>query len=311
MKMCRRLIRLLDSTVNLVVLSILLLLLSYGCYAVWDSQQLYAAADSTQYEVYKPASENRLSFDKLQEINPEVFGWLTIYGTNIDYPLVQGSDNERYVNTAADGTYSLSGSLFLDYRNQNDFSDFNSIIYGHHMDQKVMFGEIADFKEAAYFEGHQYGTLYYAGKEHGIEFLAFLEIDAYDALYQPGVVGADGQKTYLDRIRENARNFREFTATEDQHFVLLSTCTSDVTNGRHVLVGRITDEVYDDPFYREPEEAHLTGIDEKDTLWEHLQNLPLWQQVGLIFLILILLLSLTVCVIYRIRRNIKRRRGNV
>lgn len=258
MQIVRKLIRLLDSIVNLVVLSVLILLLAYGCYAIWDSGQLYEAADNTRYEIYRPAEEDSRSFEELQAVNPEVFGWLTVYGTNIDYPLTQGTDNEKYVNTAADGTYSLSGSLFLDYRNQKDFSDFNSVIYGHHMDKKVMFGEISEFENADYFDTHRYGKIYYGGTEYGVEFFAFLEIDAYDALYQPGITGVEEQKAYLARIRENAINFRETAVQEGQHLVLLSTCTSDTTNGRHVLAGRITEEVEEETY--EPEEKRNSEI---------------------------------------------------
>lgn len=311
MNIGRKLIRLLDGAVNLAVLSVLLLLLSYGCYALWDSQQLYAAADNTQYEIYRPVVEDSVSFEKLQETNPDVFGWLTVYGTNIDYPLVQGADNDKYVNTAADGTYSLSGSLFLDYRNRNDFTDFNSIIYGHHMDKQVMFGEIADFREADYFNTHRYGTLYYAGAEHGIEFFAFLEIDAYDELYRPGISGIDGQAAYLRRIKEHARNLRELPQMQDPRLVLLSTCSSQTTNGRHVLVGRITDEVQEDPFYQEPEEKHLTGIDGNATLRERLQELPLWLVVLTVLFILMVLFFLAACCYRRFRKNRKRKGGSV
>ncbi|MCG4817374.1 class B sortase, partial [Collinsella aerofaciens] len=78
-------------------------------------------------------AEGGLSFEQLKELNPEVFGWLTVYGTNIDYPVTQGKDNWKYVNTNALGEYSLSGAIFLDYTNRKDFQDFNSILYGHHM----------------------------------------------------------------------------------------------------------------------------------------------------------------------------------
>lgn len=310
MNIGRKLIRLLDGAVNLAVLSVLLLFLSYGCYAVWDSQQLYTAADNTQYEIFKPAGENNISFEKLRKLNPEVFGWLTVYGTNIDYPLAQGTDNEKYVNTASDGTYSLSGSLFLDYRNRNDFSDFNSIIYGHHMDRQVMFGEITDFGEKEYFDGHRYGTLYWDGEERGIEFFAFLKIDAYDTLYRPGITGAGEQEIYLDRIKEKSVNYRELTPREDQRLVLLSTCTSETTNGRHVLVGRITDEVQEDPFSREAKGKHLTGIDRKSGLCQRLQELPLWQVILLVLILLILLGSLAAGICSRIRKN-RKGRGSV
>ena len=171
-------VRLADGIVNLAVLVLFLALAGYGCYAIWDSRQIYSGADAALYETYKPQSTDTESFEELQKINPEVIGWLTVYGTSIDYPLVQSDDNQKYVNVNAKGEYALSGSLFLDYRNKADFSDFCNIIYGHHMEKKSMFGEVEEFKEQDFFDSHRYGFLYSDGKERGLEFFAFLE-DAF------------------------------------------------------------------------------------------------------------------------------------
>ena len=123
-------IRLLDGAVNFAVLTDFLLLFALGCYVLWDSKQILQAADTNRYEVYKPTEDKSKSFEELQALNPEVIGWVTVDGTHIDYPVTQASDNDKYVNTDAEGKYSLAGSIFLDYRNQKDFTDFNSILYG-------------------------------------------------------------------------------------------------------------------------------------------------------------------------------------
>lgn len=244
----RCLVKAVDGVVNLAVLAVFLLLLAYGCYALWDSRQVVDQADPSEYTVYKPSAEDSLSFAELQAINPDVFGWLTIYGTNVDYPLVQGEDNSRYVNTDAKGNYSLSGSLFLDYRNSDQFLDFASIIYGHDMAEKKMFGELASFQEAEFFDSHRYGNLYFGGKDHGVEFFAFLEADAYDtSVYNPGV-SPEGGMEYLDNLLDKAVNRREISVTEEDHLVLLSTCTAGTTNGRHILVGKITEKPWPDPY---------------------------------------------------------------
>jgi len=308
MNIGRKLIRLLDSAVNFLVLSTLLILLAYGCYALWDSQQLYAAADNAQYEIFKPKGENSASFEELRAVNPEVFGWLTVYGTNIDYPLTQGQDNEKYVNTAADGTYALSGSLFLDFRNDQDFSDFNSIIYGHHMDKKAMFGEISSFRDKTFFDQHRYGRLYSGGREWGVEFCAFLEIDAYDELYIPAVPD-DRQQGYLERIRSLAGNLRQEPQGEQPRLVLLSTCTTSSTNGRHVLVGWLTDTVRPDPFYQEPEETArvLPGVDEVQAPAQRLKALPKWLLAVLLAAVLLLTGGAAAGIVSHIRKTKGRR----
>lgn len=239
----KKVIYILDNIVNILIILFFLPILLYGIYTVWDSKQIYNNADSSLYETYRPSSEDKLSFEELQKINPEVFGWLAIKDTNINYPLVQTSNNSKYVNTNVKGEFSLSGSLFLDSRNQKNFSDINNIIYGHNMEKKAMFGELKDFGDKEFFEKHKYGELYYEDKWHKIEFFAFLHADAYDyVLYNTGLYGIDDYKMYLEYVKRKAEHFRNLPFQPEDHFVALSTCSSNSTNGRNILIGRITDK---------------------------------------------------------------------
>lgn len=248
----RRIFRILDSIVDFTVLSLFLLMFASGFYAIWDSQQIMQEADSVTYKTYKP-SEDPKTFEELQNINPDVFGWLTIYGTHIDYPLLQGIDNSIYVNTDPEGNYSLSGSIFLDSRNQKDFSDFNSIIHGHHMAGNVMFGEIDLFEDKNYFDSHQYGSIYYNGQLHGIEFFAYLQADAYDeTIYDLSSKDtAIQRKNYLKKITDSALNFRKCGVSENDRIVLLSTCSTQGSNNRNLLAGVITSSPHVNPFPKE------------------------------------------------------------
>lgn len=236
-----------DHAVDALVLTALLLILVYGCYAVWDSNQIFQAADEAQYRQYKPTKDDSLSFDELRKINGEVFGWITLDDTNIDYPLVQGTDNSKYVNTDAKGAFSLSGSLFLDYRNARDFSDFTSIIYGHHMEKRKMFGDISSFRDKAWFDGHQYGSIFDGKTVRGLEIFAFLDLDAYDELYEPLSMKDSRREEYLQAIFDKAMHLRkekngQTNVTAEDSIVLLSTCDTKRTNGRWVLAAKITDE---------------------------------------------------------------------
>lgn len=240
MKIYRIGIHILDFLVNVIISLFLLLVLFYGIYAIWDSNQMYKQAGSGQFETYKPTSKDTLSFEALKKINSEVFGWITIKGTNIDYPLVQASNNSKYVNTDVLGKFSLTGSIFLDSRNKKDFSDLNSIIYGHNLEKKVMFGGVKEFGNKDYFERHKYGELFYDDTWHKVEFFAFLRVDAYDSIiYDTGLQGVENTKKYLNYIEKNAMQFNAFDFQHEEHFITLSTCTSTSTNGRHILVGRI------------------------------------------------------------------------
>ena len=106
-------VRLINSILDNGLVLLLLLGLAYGCYALWDSQNLAQEATAEQYAVYKP-QEDTLGFAELQALNEDVIGWITVYGTPIDYPVVQGEDNWEYINKSAEGTYSLTGAIFAD-----------------------------------------------------------------------------------------------------------------------------------------------------------------------------------------------------
>lgn len=266
-----------NSLVDFSVLVMILALVAVALYAIWDSDQVYKAADSKQYSIYKPsAEENSLSFLELQALNPDVFAWLTVYGTHIDYPIAQSTDNEKYVVTNVFGDYSLSGTIFLDSRNNNQFKDFNSILYGHHMEKQAMFGEIGAFSDQSFFEARTYGNLYYSGKNHGLEFFAFVHTDAYDnSIFAPRIQGDKAQQAYLKNLLEKAMYTRDVGVSIEDRILLLSTCSTDSTNGRDILFARITDKTYPDTFMNEKNGTtnELVTVDQQPSLWD---KLPGW-----------------------------------
>ena len=243
-------IRFLSGLIDLGLIACFLLLLLFGGYAIWDDQQIYSGAGSSLYESYKPeAEEAGVSFSELTALNPDVLGWMTVYGTGIDYPLVQGETDDDYINTDIYGQFTLSGSIFLASSNARDFSDFNTIIYGHHMDQSKMFGDVDKFEDEAFFESHEYGDLFYGGQHHGLRFFAYVEGDAYDfRLYENKLEGTEAKLSYLQYIRGLAKHLRDVEIGENDHIVMLSTCADAMTNGRYILFGLITDEVYENPY---------------------------------------------------------------
>lgn len=297
----RKIIRIADSIVNFAVLAVLLLLIAFAGYAIWDSSQVYQAADSAQYAVYKPTEEDSISFDELRVLNTEVFAWLSVYGTHIDYPVTQGDDNAKYVNTNVYGDYSLSGAIFLDYKNDRGFQDFNSILYGHHMEKNAMFGDLAAFAEKDFFDAHPYANLYFGGKDHGLIFFAFLKTDAYDSVtFTPRVAGAEAQPEYLQNLLDKAIHTRDVGGvTEDDRILLLTTCASDATNGRDILAAKITDERYSDTFNLK--DMNDTGIQASADRQEgFLKSIPLWAKITVPALVLFLLL---VIVLYHLRNR--------
>ena len=291
-------IRTVDAFINTSILAVILLLFAFGTFALWDTNQIHSVACSSRYERYRPTAETTeggVSFASLQAMNSDVFAWLTVFGTNIDYPVVQGRDNMRYVNTNIHGQHSLAGAIFLDYRSCRSFTNFSSIIHGHHMANRVMFGEISMFHDQQFFESRQYGTLFFDGQEHGIDFFAFIHVDAHDRrIYNPNTTTEEEKQAHLDLIMSLAVNSRDIGVTTSDRLVLLSTCSPGVTHMRDLLVGRITSEIQPDAFYVPRENvvqvlAAMANIDSLPDIWSQIGAFG--QLAVIIFVLLIILLG--------------------
>lgn len=324
---------------DIAFIALMLLLLLFAGYARWDSQQVYTQADPIQYLQYKPSPPEMMPFEELQAINPDVLGWLTVYDTNIDYPVVKGEDNEYYLNHNPKRETEGSGSIFMDYRNARDFTDFNTIIFGHHMAHHEMFGDLDLFLDEDFWNEHEYGNLIYDSQNHGLQFIAMLQCDAYDFfIYTPAVDGEQQRVKYINRIYETAKYVRgvdtetlrsmqkqeaarkealEETGgtdtgtdsvyaqrrtspvTPDDHIVLLSTCSADITNGRFILVAKILDHSVENPF---PETEHKIsyGIDTAKVAarigrW----SVQTWILILVLLIILVLMLYLLSTYLYK------------
>ena len=330
----------LNNVYDILFIALMLFLLLFASYARWDSQQVYTMADPIQYIQYKPSPPEMMPFEELQEINPEVLGWLTIYDTNIDYPLVKAEDNEYYLNHNPLREPEGAGALFLDYRNEKNFTDFNTIVFGHHMAHHEMFGDLDLFLEEDFWNKHEYGNLIYDSQNHGLQFVAMLQCDAYDFfIYHPAVNGESQRVKYINRIYETAkfvrgvdtehlRDMQEQEAarkkalkeagetdtgedsvfargrtspvTPDDHLVLLSTCSADITNGRFILVAKILDHPVENPFPDFTSHKVQRGIDSaKISARLGKFSVQTWILILIILIILVLILYLLSTYLYK------------
>ena len=280
-KTAKFIVRMIDHMVNLTALLLILIVMFLSCYMLWDSNQVYQAADAKNYEAYIPTEKHTKSFEELQKINPDMIGWIRVNDTNINYPLLQAEDDDTYMNTDAEGKYSLSGSIFLHCANKPDFSDFNNMIYGHHMEKHKMFGDVGMFTDKTYFEKHPYGNLFFDGKDHGVEFYALIQADAYnERIFSICPDDPKAKQAYLQEILDNALYKRNFEITQNDHLVLLITCTSELTNGRNILVGKLSDQIYPE---KEKPKSLGTGIDE---LKEKMRQVPVICWILLLIIVL-------------------------
>ncbi len=183
---------------------------------------------------------------ELKAANDEAVGWLTIDGTNIDYPIVQAKDNSFYLQNGFDKKYNYGlGCPFLDSRCDSDFGGFNSIVYAHHIrGNRAMFGDIAKYKSSSFMKQYPTGTLLTADGVHEVRFFAYMTIPSTAFAYRTGINNENDREEYIDEIFENANYTIDSTSDElknnnELHLLLLSTCTYEYWEARGVLVGVI------------------------------------------------------------------------
>lgn len=164
--------------------------------------------------------------------------WLYIPDTNINYPVMQSGDNEYYTRRAVDGSYLYAGSLFMDYRCSSDFSDFNSVIYGHNMGNGTMFADIPHYENEEYFMNHSFGWLTTENDVRLIDFFAVARTVDTSGLY----LADPNFNEWDNQLRNCASIYKEIEVTESDHLLMLSTCTSAEGNSRTILVGKIIEE---------------------------------------------------------------------
>lgn len=226
---------------------LILLMLSYGVYSLWDTYKIYANSFADEELLkFRPTDdgEDNPTLKDLKKLNPDVKAWIQVPKTNIDYPVVQGQDDMEYINKNVYGEFELSGAIFLSCLNKDDFSDPYNLVYGHNMKNGGMFADVADFTNKEYFETHQKGKLYLTDATRKIRFFACMKVTAADAkIYHPDGYRKENLKDLLDYIRANAVQYRDVNVADENSLIALSTCSEAETNGRVVLIGKLEREV--------------------------------------------------------------------
>lgn len=226
---------------------LILLMLSYGMYSLWDTYKIYANSFADEELLkFRPTDdgEDNPTLKDLKKLNPDVKAWIQVPKTNIDYPVVQGQDDMEYINKNVYGEFELSGAIFLSCLNKDDFSNPYNLVYGHNMKNGGMFADVADFTNKEYFETHQKGKLYLTDATRKIRFFACMKVTAADAkIYHPDGYRKENLKDLLDYIQANAVQYCDVNVADENSLIALSTCSEAETNGRVVLIGKLEREV--------------------------------------------------------------------
>ena len=176
-----------------------------------------------------------IDFKSLCAANPDIIGWIYCPGTVINYPVLQGKDNDQYLHTDYTGEYNLDGSIFVDSHNSRDFSDANTIVYGHHMMSGSMFAGLTEWEDQAYYDKHPIMWLLTPTQNYKVVLVSGHHVDAYSNIYE--IIKTPGKE--LDAMLAEAKAQSTFKTDAEMDpngtYVMLSTCAYLWDTDRYVL----------------------------------------------------------------------------
>ena len=201
-------------------------------------------------EVKQPVSEvtteketmfkSPIDFKKLQKKNPEVYAWIKVEGTNVDYPILQSeTDNAYYLTHTIEKKESPEGAIFTENYNTKTFEDPNTLIYGHNMKNGSMFRTLHDYMDRDFFEKNRDVTIYMPAKTlHYKIFAAYLS-DARHILKSYDFNDKAVYQNYIDNIftMKSMDSFVDTSmeVTSDDKIITMSTCYAGLSDRRYLV----------------------------------------------------------------------------
>lgn len=194
-------------------------------------------------EMGVPIPEKEVDFADLQEnMNEDIYAWVYIPNTKIDYPVLQHpADNTYYLNYNLDGSKGYPGCIYTEDYNAKDFSDPVTVMYGHNMKNGSMFAGLHRYGDSQYMEEHPYVYVY---TEDGLlvyEIFAAHEYSDAHILYGHDYMEPEEFEEYLEEIRnvrDMGRVLREgVEVTEGDRILTMSTCIASKPNNRFLVQG--------------------------------------------------------------------------
>lgn len=202
--------------------------------------------EATEAEEEADEGESPVDWEGMWEINPDVYAWITIPGTAIDYPILQhATDNSYYLNYNIDGSYGRPGCIYTENFNSKDFTDNNTVIYGHNMKNGTMFADLHKFEDKAFFDEYDKVFIYTPDKQYTYTVFAVYVYDDRHLMYSFDFANEDVYAAFLDNIwniRDLNANIRsDIEVTSEDEIITLSTCVRNQSDKR-LLVHAVLNE---------------------------------------------------------------------
>ncbi len=256
------------------VVSIIVLiaaLIGLGAIAFQYISQQRAYDDLEQYASISDAENVSLAdltvdWDALRAVNPNIVAWIYIPDSPVNYPVVQGQDNQEYLHKAFDGStgwLASAGTIFLDSNNASDFSDRNSALYGHHMNDGSMFASLSDWQNNDEFNSHRDIYLLTPQGNYRLKAFAMVKTTGTDALVQTTFSSEESYRSYIQDKLDRSVVTQEgdvLGASDITQSMLFSTCEYSQADGRAVLFAAVVETTVANDLYVESTTQGTTGI---------------------------------------------------
>ena len=205
-----------------------------------DSEDAPALPSIEKTEPEMPAAPIAVDFVSLLELNSEVVGWLYCEDTVINYPIVRAEDNNKYLHRMLDGSYNSSGTLFMDYRCEADFTSDNTLIYGHNMKNGSMFHTLLEYRDQTFYDEHSVMFLLTPEQNYRLNIVAGFITIADSWVYQTDLSETGAPEAFLNQCMANSDFRSSYLPAPEEQIITLSTCTYEYNNARYVIIGTLT-----------------------------------------------------------------------
>lgn len=177
---------------------------------------------------------------KVKQQYPKAIGWIYSPGTPINYPVMQGKDNQYYVERLPNGNQNSAGSIFMDYRDNSSLTDFAHVLYGHNMKNNSMFGTVLDYRKEGYYEEHPFMFYFTEDKVYRLEIFAGLNTIATSSIYTEPEF--DKREAFISSAFAGSTFSSTVNVTPEDRIMMLSTCSGAVgQSNRYVLFAKLVE----------------------------------------------------------------------
>lgn len=222
--------------INNILLIICIFIFCISTWKLYGYYRSYKKAKDTYSKIAKEnvkisKNERKIDFKKLKSQNQDIAGWIYIRGTTIDYPIVQGKDNEEYLHQDFNKKKSSSGTIFLDNNCKKDFTSDNNIIYGHHMKNGTMFAQLLKFREKSFLKKHNEIMIFTPDRTIHLKVISAYAQKTQNKI--PVTFANDKQKkAYIKKIESMSEQTIKTSRINDSHIYTFVTCSYEGEDNR-------------------------------------------------------------------------------